>query len=298
MSKQFTALVLGLMLAAICLPLAAQTYSFQSFSYPNAVSNYLAWAQGINNRGAVVGSVVFPGSNYLGFKRDANGVLERPFDADPAMLGATIAYGITDHGLIVGSVSANRTTTGFLLYQGVFTYYNAQPGWNTEIYGVNNRGDFVGVASKKGQSSYGFINSNGVVTKIQCPPSRIPYSIEPRGIAADGTVVGMCYVPQAWNEGFIRGPAGRYKIIQVPGVGQDVRVHGINSLAHKIVGYYWGYGMAYHGFVYDYITDTATTVDYPGAKSTFVYGINSHGVIVGSASDPQGKSFSFIGTPQ
>ncbi len=37
MSKQFTALVLGLMLAAICLPLAAQTYSFQSFNYPNTI---------------------------------------------------------------------------------------------------------------------------------------------------------------------------------------------------------------------------------------------------------------------
>lgn len=85
----------------------------------------------------MVGAVAIPGKALLGFKRDANGVLERPFDADPAMLGATIAHGISDHGLIVGSLTTNATT-GFLLYQGVFTYYNAQPGWNTEVYGVNN----------------------------------------------------------------------------------------------------------------------------------------------------------------
>lgn len=292
MSKQFTALVLGLILAAICLPLAAQTYSLQSFNYTN--TSYME-AHGINNRGAVVGFVRYSDptsgkSSDLGFKRDANGVLERPFAASRS----TYAYGITDHGVIAGFRSTGPSSwTGFLLYQGVFTDYSAQSGWTTLIYGINNRGDFVGVA-RNGQSSYGFINSNGVATKIQCPPNYSTYLIEPRGIAADGTVVGFCYA-QGDVVGFIRGPAGRYKIIRING-SQNTRVLGINSLAHKIVGGYYGYTSGSHGFVYDYITDTTTTVDWR-PLNTQVTGINSEGVIVGSAWASR-YGIAFIGTPQ
>ena len=54
MLRRFVNLALRLILAAGCLPLAAQTYTLQALSVPYA-PNHPTHALGINNRGAVVG---------------------------------------------------------------------------------------------------------------------------------------------------------------------------------------------------------------------------------------------------
>ena len=54
MSNRFTALILGLILVAGCLPLPAQTYQLQWINF-RKMSDANTIALGINNRGAVVG---------------------------------------------------------------------------------------------------------------------------------------------------------------------------------------------------------------------------------------------------
>src|SRR5262249_1774444 len=102
MPSRFTALILGLLLLAGCLPLAAQTYTFQQLTIPYA-PNADVWANGINNRGAIVGTFLNNrrAHKYRGFKRDANGVFEPPIDR-PNSNFYTYLTGINDNGVIAG----------------------------------------------------------------------------------------------------------------------------------------------------------------------------------------------------
>ena len=302
MSSRFTALILGLILAAGCLPLAAQTYSLQPFSYPHLTGQSL-YPQAINNRGAVVGYIQYFDTTLnmsvnRAFKRDANGALEQPFE-DPKGFW-TVATGINDLGVMTGYYinPDYYHRHGFLLYKGVFTdFFLKPPGRHTEILGVNNRGDFVGTfPGTQGKGNHGFVSVNGVVTQFDYPRAD---GIVPHGIAADGTIVGSAYYANGAHKatwGFLRGPAGRYMKITIPGASRT-EVLGINTAAHKVVGCY-DYG---HGFVYDYVTGTITNVEWPDPNTSYtvITGINSSGVIVEWARvNGQGGAFGFIGTPQ
>lgn len=304
MSNRFTALILGLILVTGCLPLVAQTYTLQRLTIPYA-PNATIWAEGINNRGAIVGAMANSHGSYS-FKRDANGVFELPiYDSNSTQRHHLL--GINDSGVMVGYYDTDYPDgmrRGFLLYHGVFTEYIVQPGWNTEIHGINNKGDFVGAADvvdvQHIRRYFGFVNSNGVVSKIYCPGGNVAI---PYAIAADGTIVGTC--PHiGYGVGFIRGPAGHVKTFQVPGTWLATSAYGINNVAHKIVGYYTtqdvhGYRFD-HGFVYDYLTDIFTTIDWPGHpyNMTYITGINSKGVIVGWARPFRYGVVGFVGTPQ
>jgi probable HAF family extracellular repeat protein len=298
MSNHCKALLLSLILAFACLPLAAQTYTFQALSLPYAPQSD-TFASGINNRGAVVGYFYSPNGKTQGFKRNADGVFELPFD-DPNARSQTYPLGIDDSGVIVGYyIDANYSYIGFLRDQGVFTDFSVKtgPGEGTYIYGINNKGDFVG-QSVGVDGELGFVDSGGVVSQFAVPGSD---QTSANGIAADGTIVGN-FAKNSMGFGFVRGPAGRYKTFKIPGTAVSMQASAINNAAHKIVGSYTAnYTGIWHGFVYDYITDVITTVDWPDPNTlyTIVTGINSHGVIVGWVNvSGHTLEFSFIGTPQ
>jgi hypothetical protein len=306
MSNNFKKLVLGLFLATACLPLAAQTYSFQAFSYPyfNSPDTY---ALGINNRGAVVGYMFYHGPCFTGqltrgFKRDANGVFGKPIDDPNSHNGLcyAVATGINDSGVITGYYYNQHPPngySGFLIIQGVFTDYHLPGSVFTEVLGINNKGDLVGVAGT--HILHPFVSINGVISHFTYPGASRTLSY---GIAADDTIVGI-HAKHGNVSGFLRGPGGQFESLRIPGATATY-VYGINNASHSIVGTYSTPTLG-HGFVYDYTTDVITTVDYPdpNATDTVVTGINSHGVIVGyvRSQDAQKQAlpvYSFIGTPQ
>lgn len=259
--------------------------------------NFQTYALGINNRGAIVGYFEKPrGGPFRGFKRDANGVFERPIDNPSAAVPLTVASGINDSGVTVGYYGFSRNFFGgFVLSQGVFT--NLQLGTSTRVLGINNTGDFVGTFD-----AHGFVSSNGVVSYVDYPGAG---NTEAQGIAADGTIVGDFRIGDM-TFAFIRGPGGQFKPLRIS--SEDTAAYGVNSAVHTVVGAY-GNGLGgyvrEHGFVYDYITDAITTVDWPDPNTfeTVVTGINSQGEIVGwvRIKDPQKglqPPFSFIRTPQ
>jgi len=295
--------------------LAAQTYNLSSFSVPFVpISNTLA--HGINNRGAIVGDIFFVKQNPLhyvtkGFKRDANGVFERPI-TDPNDLGnATVAQAINDSGVIVGEYNSSSTSSdgpfhGFLLNNGVFTDIYVMPGADTYVLGVNNKGDFTGYVTGfvggGDLNSQGFVSSGGQVTVFDVPGTS--NQTIANGIAADGTIVGGVYLQNRnYHVGFIRGPLGNFKLFQIPNSRYTYPL-AINNAVHKIVGYYdvlgaGGICCISHGFVYDYLTGDSITVDWPQPAGIYTYitGINSHGEIVGYADGGNLVPVSFIGTP-
>lgn len=290
MSNRYKLVILGLLLAATSISLTAQTYTLQAFHIPYA-PNASTYAQGINNRGAIVGHFA-----YRGFKRDANGVFELPID-DPNAGQFTVPFGINDSGVISGAYfnSSLHVCLGFLRDHGVFTDYNAHPGWNTWVMGINNKGDLVGQIITGNGFKRGFVMLNGVPSGVNYPggDNTVPF-----GIAADGTVVGY-FLKNGSMQAFMRGPAGHFKALQIPGAIES-QAYGINNASHQIVGLYTTQGQT-HGFVYDYLTNAMTTVDWPdmAVNTTVITGINSNGVIVGWAQAPgRAHAFSFIGTPQ
>jgi hypothetical protein len=309
MSQRSRNLVLALILVAACLPLAAQTYTFQTFSIPNQNANPDNLS--INNRGAVVGVYYSPTDDtYYGFKRDANGVFELGIDYPSPNIG-TFATAINSSGDIYGfSYEFPLLKHGFVRKggkNGVFTTIDVPPGPSTLIFGANNRGDFVGLITDRNGPDISFSSIAGVVTLFQ------PLGLggQPNGIAADGSIVGF-YYPQNGTAGFLMGPKGNSFGFEVENSIKGTTVAtGINNEAGKIVGNYSDLQDNLHGFVYDYRADLAAlddrsqntfltvhvqTVDYPGAVSTWISDINSKGQIVGLASTI-GHFFTFIGTP-
>jgi len=297
-----------LILAAACLPLAAQTYTFQAFSYPY-FSNVYTRPMGINNRGAVVGVIIHvsrppcaSGFIFSGFKRHADGVFEKPI-ADPTVTSGgdcyLVATGINKYGEIIGTYVDNNTGnySGFLINNGVLSSYLVPGSSNSFIYGINGNGDFVGESDLRPPA---FVNRNGVVSHFKYPGAG---TTVPNAIAADGTIVGYFAIFGHPFQAFLRGPAGQFAPLKVPGAHASV-AYGVNNAAHQIVGMYDD-RIHTRGFVYDYTTGVYATVEYPDPNIayTIITGVNSHGVIVGYASvrDAQGNllpEFGFIGTPQ
>lgn len=292
------------LVAAISQPLAAQQYVFDTFSVPHQNFNFLS----INNRGAIVGVYVNlkDGKDY-GFKRHANGVIERGIvDAHPNI--GTIPTAINSSGDIYGySIEFPLLKHGFVRKggrNGVFTTIDVTPGPSTLILGANNRGDFVGLITDRNGPPISFSSIAGAVTFL-------PSIAQPNAIAADGSIVGFTNL-QSGTAGFLIGPKGNSFGFEVENSAKgNTFATGINNVAGKIVGYYRDLQFNLRGFVYDYRADLATlngtspntiltvavqTVDYPGAISTLINGINSKGVIVGYA-DTTGPFFTFIGTP-
>ena len=117
-------------------------------------------------------------------------------------------------------------------------------------------------------------------------------------------LTGLLRAARSWDyfgihghhQAFLRGPAGQFAPLQIPGAHSSY-AYGINTAAHQIVGTYDD-GVRLRGFVYDYITGTYTTVEYPdpNIQTTIITGVNSQGVIVGYAAvkDAQGHSVAHL----
>src|SRR5262249_20527616 len=87
---------------------------------------------------------------------------------------------------------------------------------------------------------------------------------------------------------------GIFSLIDAPSASftsaQDINNNG------EVVGYYSLPGSSVeHGFAYNSANGQWTTFDVPGAVSTFVYGVNDLNQIVGTYTDANNISHSFVG---
>jgi hypothetical protein len=100
-------------------------------------------------------------------------------------------------------------------------------GPNTWVTGINNLGDFVGSHGPQFPGTNGFVSHNGVVSPVLVPGATgaIPF-----GIAWDGTIVGIAGNRKHGDFGFLRGPAGRFKLFTIAG-STLLAVRGINNVA-------------------------------------------------------------------
>lgn len=131
------------------------------FSFIGGVPNTDTYAQGINDRGEIVGySYSLPLTQpMLGFV-DVNGSLSYFAAPGRSRNGYTTATGVNNEGQIVGNVAdsyVNCHSGGFLETGGVFSSVNVPGACNTFVYGINDAGELVGTYTNSLEEVQGFI---------------------------------------------------------------------------------------------------------------------------------------------
>ena len=267
------------------------------------------YATAINNPGVIVGYAHEQYQPPVGYVRHPDGRLTYPI----RIIDETTLTGINNSNVIVGwyrfTTQALTSIRGFRIAGGNTKVIDISRGIfpRTQITGINGTGALVGVADAGDGNTDGFLLSAGTVEWLK------PFAY-PKGIAADGTIVG-CFYPQGNTPAvpFLRGPKGNYLTLRIPGA-DSACANAMNNTARKIVGSYTdGPTGSKHGFIYDYVSDLGAgpalsglptreiavqVVDYPGAANTEIMAINGDGVIVGTASNSDGIPYAFIGTPE
>jgi uncharacterized membrane protein len=200
--------------------------------------------------------------------------------------GNTVAAeDLADNGMVVGRIGAK----GFTLRNGVFTEYVAAPvqGLNSafsQIYGVNNSGQFVGEYFALGVPPTGFVDTRGQLTTIAFPDANAVRTT-PRDINNSGHVAGFYLTSDNKTVGFLL-QGSTYHKIEIPGA-LFVTVLGLND-ADVLVGHFTLEGDVLgtrRGFLWS--NGQLTLIDYPGVnyaagERTQLFGIGRDGTIVGS----------------
>src|SRR5262245_4939596 len=168
---------------------------------------------------------------------------------------------------------------------------------NFSVLDINNTGQIIGLAPQIDSSVFGFLFDQGLLTRLpSCSHENVPTDINDAG-----QIVGTCR-----GAGVLPGPArgflqdgSRFVTLDVPGpmqLSQNTAVSGMNN-AGQIVGSYSPFMALFsrdssHGFLLD--SGTFTTIDVPGARSTFADAINNTRQIVGFFVDINGVSHGFL----
>lgn len=181
--------------------------------------------------------------------------------------------------LAVPRVAAAQYTFTKIMYPG--------STW-TEAAGVNDSGQVVGTYTDTAGIAHGFLYANGIYTQMDFPGTAHNYAF---GINNQGKIVG------SFSPVMPRGPYhaslyddGVWSEYDFPGNETDGRA--INS-AGDIVGIYnAGYGTPDHGFLK--VGETYTSIDYPNAQLTYVFGLNDAGYISGTYRDAFGLLKGFV----
>jgi probable HAF family extracellular repeat protein len=231
-------------------------------------------SQGFLFSGGVFTSITYPGSAF------------------------TVVGGINDMGQIVGSgIRRNEPSVGFIydLPTQIFTEVSTHdPNLVIAPLAINNAGTIAGVVDPTASSPYrGFVDSSGTIQFFQVPGAAATWA---NGISAAGEIVGYCLKMRGdtklQNFSF---KADKFKFLFIPNTPATL-VSGISPSGSAIVGYYVEKPSdQYYGFVYQ--NHAVTTLQFPGAFSTWAIGINDNGEVVGYFQDVNLNYHGYTWTP-
>jgi probable HAF family extracellular repeat protein len=162
------------------------------------------------------------------------------------------------------------------------------PGTTSAVaYGINNKGDIVGVASFASHPERGWVLTNGSFKFLGVPNNG--FSSYATGINDSNQVVGYYYTGIDYiQHGFLYS-GGTFTTIDPPG-SAGTACWKINN-AGVILGRYFDANYVIH--VFTLANGTYTTIDYPGANATDAGGINNKNQVVGSYNNSQIHGFVF-----
>jgi len=241
----------------------------------------------------------------------------------------TEAFGVNDQGHVVGAYNAGPTDHGYLYAGGNFQTIDVPGVQHAKLLGINNHGQVVGVLQSGyvngtyyNSPAWFFRDGGGAIVVVGPPNTTAAFSVgQIAGINGRGDIVAgaqgqggfllnggqYTMLPVADANG-INNPrqivganggqgillsGGQVQPIAYPGVAGPTFAMGLNNKS-EIVGFYsTSPGALEHGFVL--IGGKFTTVDFPQASQTLIFGINDGGKIVGTYTT-SGVSHGFIGS--
>jgi hypothetical protein len=261
--------------------------TFTSFDAPPGAGDTLPVA--INQRGQVV-EIFIPegGGNRMAFLREPNGVQHKlPF---PRTVSVQV-NAISDHGTIVGNVSASETASpvGFLLADGMVTQLQVPGAITSTADAINDAGTVAG-SFTDATGPGGYIYNAGTYTLFRAPHLNTPTvsAIDAAGLVSgaflDVTHNGLVAV----EKGFTFGRNGFHSFNPV---------WSLNTWIAKAFapGYYVGTmenPQSYGGFVFR--NGQGVEVLPPNAATGYVVGGTAMGAVLGDYRDASGIDHGFI----
>jgi probable HAF family extracellular repeat protein len=269
------------LLLATSIPAVATTFSFTAISVPGITAPQAA---GINNAGEIVG--------YGGAGQVSNGFLITPTGVVNIFVpgsSGTQAFGVNDARQIVGTYFSGTGANAFVYSDGQATALLVPNGVSMPAAnGINNAGQIVGHFSS-GDTMRGFLSSSGDFTIISASGSA---ATEALGINNAGQIVGT-YTDSAGKEHAFLDNGGVFTEINAPNAVATLATTGINNLGQVVGNFETGTGSA--GYL-DANGDFST-ISYPGATATQVFGINDAGQVVGNYFDSEDRPHPFLAAP-
>jgi hypothetical protein len=193
--------------------------------------------------------------------------------------------GINDHGLIsgyFGSGVSGHPNQGYTLAppysQSNYTNENFPGSIQTQVTGLNNKGDTVGFYADAQGNNFGFVEWNGVFTSYKDPHTGGGTVNQLLGINDKGIAVGFYTDANGVNHAYSLNQAtGKFKAI-VPPNGSNATATGINDNG-DIVGFLTGS----NGDTVSFLLKGGhyTEFDFPNSTNTQAFGVNLNDQIVG-----------------
>ena len=189
------------------------------------------------------------------------------------------------HSLLLIGLSLSAAMLAFAA-DPAFTAIDYPGATGTQAWGINPRGDIVGLYTLADKSTRGFLLRDGAYSSIDFPGAAVTFA---NSLNPQGDVVGEYGLTlTAAHHGFLLS-GGRYTTLDFPGAASTSPT-GINSRG-EIAGLYTTSDNATHAFLLS--GGRFITIDYPGATLTLANGMNSLGEVVGGYASA-GVSHAFV----
>jgi len=256
---------------------------YTSIVFPGATSTV---AYGINDAGTIVGQYIDASGNGHGFV--VSGKTYTTIDYPGATDSS--AQAINDQGQIVGSSFSGSNFFGWICdtRTGEFQQVSYPGATDSVPLAINNSGTVAGdyqILQGNNTSNYGFEEVGSQYTSISAPGAQ---GTAITGVSSDGVLVG--YAGGVIYEDFSLYD-GIFRPLRVSRT--QAFVNGINPNATSVAGQYF---LDEHTAGFVYAKNNFQTLLFPNAKSTFAFGVNASGVVVGYFVSKEGTE-GFVWTP-
>lgn len=197
----------------------------------------------------------------------------------------TQLLGINNAGTIAGYHGATINKGFVLTLPLTFTNENFPNSAQTQVIGINNKGNTDGFYIDNAGVTHGFLDTKGVFTTVDFAGTTFNQLL---GLN-DASVASGYYADAQGNDHAYTYTGGKFTLISTPGV--SAQATGINN-ENQISGFYVDTAGINHGFL---ITNgTLATLDYPGATFTQALGVNNLNEVVGTYMDAAGNTHGFL----
>ena len=153
---------------------------------------------------------------------------------------------------------------------------------DTQVFGINDRGDVVGNGIDVATLPFVFASKKGTLTDVAPAAGFADTSI--LGISDSGVMVGSVddsLVAPITTSGMIRSKDGSFTVFSHPDADSFTQARGVN-IKGLVTGFRDDLNVISVGFIYDPKSDTFTDLN-PTSFFTIAQGINSKGEVVGSS---------------